>query len=83
MQAANVRGVGELFASLPQVSRIARLEAEVKELRRTVEALGGATENEQVPRRIDGLRVVNLSAVRACNSAESKSYCPPIRVSNR
>ena len=39
MQAANVRRVGELFGSVAQMTRIERLEAEVRDLKDLVKGL--------------------------------------------
>ena len=72
MQAANVRSVGELFGSRAQVSRIAKLEAEVKELRALVKRVVEAqrVEPEHVSPR--SVRVVKHNA-----------YPVPVRVSKR
>jgi len=77
MQAANVRCVGELFGSHAQVTRIERLEAEVRELRSIVEALsakGSHSLNGLKPRETD---------VPICTHKDSNREWARVRVSNR
>lgn len=82
MQAANVQGVGELFGSNAQLTRIVRLEAEVLELRGLVEELRVL---RVLPRGSNPLRVMNLRDVARVEqvNAPVSSYFPQVRVSNR
>lgn len=85
MQAANVRSVGELFGSEAQVSRIARLEEEVRELRDVVNELRS---RGVFPRGSNPLRVMNLSDVTSVEAVPNahkpvSEYYRQIRVSNR
>ena len=84
MQAANVRSVGELFGSAAQESRISQLEAEVRELRALVEALGARgmakrSVNLRDVRSVDGL----VSLERVCSVRSREPFPIAIRPSRR
>ena len=85
MQAATVRGVGELFGSEAQHERIERLEAEVRELRAIVDAMGA---RGLPPRGPDpNVVYVDLKSVRDENEARREEVYVPrgqvVRASRR
>lgn len=86
MQAANVRGVGELFSSQAQVTRIAQLERDVHELREVVSKLAVKDVTDRYPGNCVWSRVhcgeddCSPSSVRVRMGGQETV---PARVSNR
>jgi len=84
LQAAEVRGVGELFGSRVQLSRIERLETEVTTLREVVARMSRKRASEIVPRGFDDSVVAEMNKC-GVNVIRTVTYSPEssVRVSRR